>query len=164
MNLPFTARLARASASSPWWVIGAWIVALIAAVVIMGAIGTNTTTEIRFTNDPESQHGMEVLEDAGLDDNSPTDETVIILAEDATIDDASYRERVEAVTAELRAMDGIVEPESVTNYYELSANPETAPMAEGLVSADRRTTLIPATLTGTQDEATENATEYLDNL
>jgi len=164
MNLPFTARLARASASSPWWVIGAWIVALIAAVVIMGAIGTNTTTEIRFTNDPESQHGMEVLEDAGLDDNSPTDETVIIRAEDATIDDASYRERVEAVTAELRAMDGIVEPESVTNYYELSANPETAPMAEGLVSADRRTTLIPATLTGTQDEATENATEYLDNL
>lgn len=164
MNLPFTARLARISASHPWKMIGAWILALVASFVIMGTIGTNTTTEMRFTNDPESQHGMEVLEAAGLDDNSPTDETVIIQAAESTVDDASYRERVEAVTADLRAMDGIVEPESVTNYYELSANPETARMAEGLVSENRRTTLIPVTLDGTQDEATANVAEYHDRL
>ena len=164
MNLPFTARLARASALHPWRVVGAWVLVLVASIVIMGVIGTNTTTEIRFTNDPESQHGMEVLEAAGLDDNSPTDETVIIQSEGTTIDDASYREHVEAVTAELRAMEGIVEPESVTNYYELAANPETAPMAEGLLSADGRTTLIPVTLAGSQDEATANAAEYHERL
>ncbi len=164
MNLPFTARLARISAARPWRMVAAWVFVLVLAIVVMGVIGTNTTSEIRFTNDPESQHGSEVLADAGLDDNNPTDETVIVQAESATVDDAAYREHVERVTADLRGMEGIVEPETVTNFYELSANPETAEMAAGLVSEDRRTTLIPVTLTGTQDEATANASEYHERL
>src|SRR5690606_11088850 len=92
------------------------------------------------------------------------DETVIVQAESATVDDAAYREHVERVTADLRGMEGIVEPETVTNFYELSANPETAEMAAGLVSEDRRTTLIPVTLTGTQDEATATASRYRERL
>lgn len=54
MNLPFTARLARISAARPWRMVAAWVFVLVLAIVVMGVIGTNTTSEIRFTNDPES--------------------------------------------------------------------------------------------------------------
>ena len=164
MQLPFTARLARMSASYPWRVIGAWVIILVLSFATMGILGDSTTTEIRFTNNPEAQHGMDILESAGLDDNNPTDETVIVQSGSATVDDAAYQQHVEQVTAELRAMEGVVEPETVVNYYELSANPETAAMADGLVSEDRRTTLIPLTLAGTLDEAALNAPDFHEEL
>ena len=164
MKLSITARLAQMSAAHPWRVVGAWILALGLAMGVMSILGDATTTEMRFTNDPEAQHGADVLEAAGLDDNNPTGETVIIQADTATIDDAAYQEHVELVTSELRAMDGVVVPETVVNYYELSANPETESMAAGMVSEDGHTTLIPLTLAGTQDEAALNAPRFHETL
>jgi putative drug exporter of the RND superfamily len=164
MKLPSTADLARISAAYPWRVLGAWGLVLVLAIVTMGVLGDATTTEIRFTNNPEAQAGMDRLARAGLDDNNPTDETVIVQANTATVDDTAFRAHVEEVSAVLRAMDGVVDPETVVNYYELSANPETASMAEGLVSEDRRTTLIPVTLVGSLDEASLNAPAFHEAL
>ena len=164
MNLPFTATLARISARHPWRVVGTWLLILVLAVVAMSVLGNATTTEIRFTNNPEAQHGTDVLTDAGLADDSPTDETIVIQAKNLTVDDAEYRAYVEKVTADLRGMDGIVVPDSVVNYYELSDNPDTAGMAKGMVSSDGRTTLIPLELAGEQDEAAKNAAAYHDDL
>jgi RND superfamily putative drug exporter len=164
MKLPSTSDLARISAAHPWRVLAVWILALVLAVATMGVLGDSTTTEMRFTNNPEAQQGMDILERAGLDDNNPTDETVIVQAKIATVDDPAYREHVQQVTADLRALKGVVVPDTVVNYYELSANPETAAMAEGLVSEDRRTTLIPLTLAGSQDEAAKNAPVFHENL
>jgi RND superfamily putative drug exporter len=65
---------------------------------------------------------------------------------------------VEQITTDLRALTGIVIAESVTNYYEAEPG---SPAAEALVSEDRRTTLIPVTLAGTLDQATEHIEEYL---
>jgi RND superfamily putative drug exporter len=159
-----TAGLAQASARRPWWTIGAWVVALLVAGVIMGTLGLKTTTEFTFTNNPESQAGATILEDAGLVDNNPTDETIVIRAESGTVDDPAFQARVEEVTAAMRGMDGVVIPETVVNYYELSANPETEAAAQGLVNADRTITLIPLTLVGTLDEAMENAPHYVEEL
>ncbi|MDP9471098.1 MAG: MMPL family transporter [Chloroflexota bacterium] len=160
-----TAGLARSSARRPWWAIGAWAAILVLAFGAMAILGDSTTTEVRFVNNPEAQKGMKILEAAGLSDDDPTDETVIVRSPNLTVDDPAYRAEVERITAALRGMTGVVVPESVTNYYELSANPQTAAMAEGLVSPkDRKTTLIPATLAGNVDEAAENAPTYLANL
>ncbi len=164
MNLPFTATLARISAQRPWRVVATWLLVLVLAVVTMNLLGDATTTEIRFTNSPEAQTGMDILTDAGLADDSPTDETVVIQAKNLTVDDAEYRDYVEKVTADLRGMDGVVVPDSVVNYYELDANPDTAAMAAGMVSKDGRTTLIPLELAGEQDEAAKNAAAYHDDL
>ena len=60
------AGLAEASSRRPWVAIGAWIVAIVIAVGILGTLGLKTTTEFTFTNDPESQAGLRLLEDAGL--------------------------------------------------------------------------------------------------
>jgi RND superfamily putative drug exporter len=157
--------LARIAARRPWWTIGAWVVALVLAIGIMGTLGLKTTTEFTFTNNPDSQAGLEVLEDAGLVDSDPTDETVVIRAEDGkTVDDPAFQARVEEITAALRGMEGVVVPETVVNYYELNGNPETAPAAQGLVNADRTVTLIPLTLAGTLDEAMEHAPAYVAEL
>jgi RND superfamily putative drug exporter len=157
-----TAGLAEASARHPWRTVGAWVAAIVVAIVILGTLGLKTTTEFTFTNNPESQAGLKVLEDAGLVDNNPTDETVVIQSASGTVDDPAFQARVEEITATLRGMEGVVIPETVVNYYELSANPETEAAAQGLVNADRTTTLIPLTLVGTLDEAMANAPEYVD--
>jgi RND superfamily putative drug exporter len=159
-----TAGLARASASKPWRTIGIWVAILVLSFVVSGILGDQTTTEINFTDDPESQVGLDVLTAAGLADDNPTDETLIVHADSGTVDDAEFRAKVEEVTAALRAMPEIVKPESVTNFYELSANPVTAAGAAGLVSENRQTTLIPLTLVGNLDEATKNAPTYLDKI
>jgi len=157
-----TAGLARASASRPWWTIGAWVLAIVLSVVVMGTLGVKTTTDINFTNNPEAQAGLTVLEDAGLTDDDPTDETVIIKADNGqTVDDPAFQAKVEEVTTALRGMEGVVDPATVVNYYELSANPETEAAAQGLVSPNRDATLIPLTLVGTLDEAMENAHGYV---
>jgi putative drug exporter of the RND superfamily len=164
MKLPFTAALARMSAHHPWRVVATWVLILVLSFVTMSVLGDATTTEMRFTNDPEAQHGMDVLTDAGLADDSPTNETVIIQSSELTVDDAAYQAHVERVTNELRGMDGVVIPDTVVNYYELNANPETASAAEGMVSEDRRTTLIPLELAGDLDEAALNAVDYHKDL
>ncbi|MBA3379781.1 MAG: MMPL family transporter [Chloroflexia bacterium] len=159
-----TAGMAEASSRRPWWTIGAWVAALVLSFVIMGTLGLKTTTEFTFTNDPESQAGANILEGAGLIDDSPTDETIVVHSETSTVDDPAFQAKVEEITATVRGMDGVVVPDTVVNYYELSANSETAAMAEGLVSDNRNTTLIPASLTGTLDEAMENAPAYVEDV
>jgi RND superfamily putative drug exporter len=157
MKLPSTADLARISALHPWRAIAAWVLVLLLAVGTMGVLGTRTTSDISFTNNPEAQEGMRILDRAGLTDDNPTDETVVIQSDHLTVDAAAYRQRVEDVTAKLRSMDGVVIPDTVVNTYELAADPKTAEMAKSMVSKDGRTTLIPLTLAGDADEAIANA-------
>lgn len=159
-----TSNLARSSARRPWWTIGGWLVALAVALAATGLLGMTTTSEVDFVNSPEAQTGLTVLEEAGLIDDNPTDETIVVQAESGTVDDAAFQTRVQGITDTLRGMNGVVIPESVVNYYELSANPQTAEAAKGLVSPDRDALLIPATLVGTLDEATANAPSYLEAL
>ena len=109
---------------------GAWVAAIVVAIVILGTLGLKTTTEFTFTNNPESQAGLQVLEDAGLVDNNPTDETSWSRPS-GTVDDPAFQAKVEQITADLRGHEDVVVPETVVNYYELSANPATAEAADG---------------------------------
>lgn len=152
--------LTRISAYHPWLAIAAWILVLLLAVGAMGVLGLNTTTAFDFTNQPESVVGLDTLEDAGLIDSSPTEETVIVRSETLTVDDPAFRSRVEEIIAAVQGLDGIVEVESVVSYYDLRVDPQMAGMAAGLVSEDGHTLLIPLSLAGTQDEAAENAPAY----
>jgi RND superfamily putative drug exporter len=137
---------------------------MIVAVVIMGSLGMKTTTEFTFTNDPEAQTGATLLEDAGLVDSDPTDETIVVHSDTLTVSDPAFQERVEAITADLRGIPDVVATDSVMNYFELNADPATANVAASIVSEDGHTTLIPVTLVGDLDEAMKNAPEYLERL
>ena len=58
-----TEKLARAAAAHPWRTVTAWLVAIVAAVVLIGGLlGDRLTSEGRVTNNPESLRGYDLIE------------------------------------------------------------------------------------------------------
>jgi RND superfamily putative drug exporter len=134
-----------------------WIVALIALSVIQGVFPLNSTADFKLLNNPESDQGWNLLTDHGIRAERSGTETVIVRSESTTVDDPSFQAAVQQVTDALRADTEMVA--SATNYYEVNAqSPEGA---AGLVSADKKTTIIPVTLTGSLNDAVEHGTDFL---
>jgi RND superfamily putative drug exporter len=144
-----TAGLARVSAQRPWRVLALWVLLLVFAGILAPTLGDALTTEDKLTNSPESVQGMNLLEDR-LRGPKPMTETVIVRSDTATVDDAAFRATVDRLAAEFAAMPDVVE--SATTYYE-TYNPAR-------VSADRHAMVIPVTLVGELDEATDNVAAY----
>ncbi len=138
-----TGLLARWSARHPWIVIAVWVVLLGAAAYAATGLGDALTAEdMDFTNTPESVQGSQLIEQR-LRGPEPSVETVIVRATGATADDPAFKAVVRKVEADLTAMKATVA--GVGDYYAVAALDERA--ASAMVSADRRTVLIPVTLT-----------------
>lgn len=156
-NLLSTAGLARSSARRPWLVVAAWVLLLVLAVVVQTVQPANTTTDAGLLNDPESKRGWDLLEEHGIRAERHGAETLIVQSSTMTIDDPAFQQAVQRVTDAFRADTDVAA--SVVNYYELSAlDPEAA---GNLVSADRKTTIIPVTLVGSLEEAVEHGPDVL---
>src|SRR5918997_5388648 len=147
-----TAGLARISARRPWRTVAAWVVLLVLAVVVQAVRPANTTTDVGLLNDPESQRGWALLEEHGIREERRGTETVVVRSATLTVDDPAFQATVQRATDAFRADTDVVA--SAVNYYELSAQDPEA--AAGLVSADRKTTIIPVTLVGSLEEASEH--------
>src|SRR5687768_7078756 len=152
-----TTALARMSAQHPWRAVAAWVLLLVAAIAVQAIAPLNSTTDVDLLNDPESNRGWDLLEEHGIRQERSGAETVIVRSETATIDDPVFQQTVQRVTDAVRADAEIVA--GATNYYELSAQDPQA--AAGLVSADRRTTIIPVTLVGSLEDAVEHGADFL---
>ncbi|MEA2582387.1 MAG: putative drug exporter of the superfamily [Thermomicrobiales bacterium] len=152
-----TAGLARSSARRPWLVVAAWVALLILAVVVQAVRPANTTTDVGLLNNPEAQQGWDLLEAHGIRAERGGTETLIVRSATLTVDDPAFRATVQRATDAFRADTDVVA--GVVNYYELGAqDPETA---AGLVSADRKTTIIPVTLVGSLDDAIGHGADVL---
>jgi putative drug exporter of the RND superfamily len=150
-----TAGLARSSARRPWLVVAAWVVLLVLAVAVQAVWPANTTTDVGLLNNPEAQQGWALLEEHGIRDERRGAETIIVQSATMTVDDPTFQQTVQQVTDAFRADTDVVT--SAVNYYELSAqNPEAA---GNLVSADRKTTIIPVTLVGSLEDAVEHGAD-----
>jgi putative drug exporter of the RND superfamily len=145
-----TSGLAGASARHPWRVLGLWVVLIVLAFFSVMSLGDVLTTEANFTGNPESVKGLDLIEER-LRGQEPTTETVIVTSETATVDDAAFRAVVEQTVSALLSLDGVVV--SAMSYYDIQD--------DSLVSADRRTTLIPVMLAGEFAEASKNAKPYM---
>jgi RND superfamily putative drug exporter len=156
-SLSSTARLARISAQRPWRTVGAWVLLLIVAIAIQGVAPLNSTTDVNLLNNPESNRGWDLLKEHGIRQERSGTETIVVLSETTTVDDPAFQQAVQQVTDAVRADTEIVS--GATNYYEMSAQDPQA--AAGLVSADKKITIIPVTLTGSLEDATENGADYL---
>jgi putative drug exporter of the RND superfamily len=154
--MSLTARLARFSSHHRWKTVIAWVVLLVVFGAIQGIFPLDSTTDVTLQNDPESVRGWDALEEHGIRDERHGTETVVIQSASTTVDDQSFQAVVQSTTDALRADTDVVA--SATNYYELNAqNPDAA---AGLVSSDRKTTIIPVTLTGSLEDATNNGDEF----
>jgi RND superfamily putative drug exporter len=129
--------LARASSRRPWLVVGIWIAAIVASVVVSSRLlGDALTNEGGFVNNPEAKRALQLTEDR-LRGKQGTTEIVIVQSETLTVDDPQYRGFVDQIATQVTAL-GATEVKAVANFYE--TNDTTT------VSKDRRTLLLPVVL------------------
>ncbi|HSG76614.1 MAG TPA: MMPL family transporter [Burkholderiales bacterium] len=117
----------------------AWLAALLACAGLIAAYaGSAITTTVERLDDSESVRADTLLRERALGGTPQLpNETLIVRSAALSVDDAAYRAHVEAIAAQLLGLG----PEVVSwgaSYY-LSGD-------EALVSADRRSTLIPLVL------------------
>ncbi len=156
MNLNLsTESLARGSARRPWITIGAWLTVLVAAFVLTGALlGDTLTTEDGPTNNPESVRGNDLLNDRIGESNNTINEMAIVGSTTLTVDDPAYQSYVEALYVDFTALgDEMIA--GGTHYY-ITGD-------ESLVSADRRTTLMPLTIPQAAKEKVDQLFQVVDN-
>src|SRR3990170_1783036 len=147
-----TEALARASARRPWLVVGAWAaVFAISIALISGLLSDALTNEVGFTSNPDSKRADTLLEQR-LRGSEKVNEVVIVRSADRTVDDAAFKAFVEGLYADVAALGpAVIEPG--VNYYQTGD--------ESLISADRRTTILPFVMAGGKDEADENIDDVL---
>lgn len=156
-SLSMTARLARASSHAPWKMVGLWVIALVVFGALQGAFPMKTTTDVDLLNNPESNQGWDLLTDHGIRAERSGTETVIVRSESLTVDDPAFQQTVQQVTDALRADTEMVA--TASNYYEINADDQAA--AAGLVSTDRKTTIIPVTLVGSLEDAVDHGEDFI---
>ena len=136
--------LARVSSHHPWRTVGVWVVAVAAAIAVSaGLLGDALTTEMSYTNKPESKRAEELVEARlrGPDENR---EMVIIRSRSQTIDSAAFRAYVEGLQQDLATLAPAI-VKGTLSYYQTND--------PALVSADRRTTLLAVVLAGDDETA-----------
>lgn len=175
-----TARLARASSRHPWRVLAVWLL-VVAAMAgasqrwLAGAL----TTDIDFTNEPESRRAMRLVEER-VTGEQPDTEFAIVRSSALRVDDPAfeaYVRRVQAAIAGLGpsvvaapAEEGVAAPAAsgsggLVSVYDLRAAAERASdpaeraalreRADALVSADGRGTLIAVPIVDTELDTVE---------
>ncbi len=147
-----TSSLASSSARHPWRVIGIWAVALVASFLLIGTFLSDAlTNEAKVTSHPESARGKQLIEDK-LRGPTRVNEAVIIQSATLRVDDPAFKAYVQGIQGKVQALGSDV-IESSTSFYESGDT--------NLVSADRRTTLVPLIMAGDVDQATKNIKKVL---
>jgi len=142
-----TKSLAGASARHPWRTIGAWIVVLVLAVVAVATLlGGSLTTEGAPTNNPESERADVLRFEAFPPQPGEEVSDILVVSSDRhTVDSEEFSSFVRTLVAESE-----VRPLGEARTY----LDEPLDDAGGLVSEDRRATIVPLAIFG-EDEAEE---------
>ena len=150
-----TEALARKSANRPWTIIILWVLVLVVSIVLRGALFEDAiTTEFAFTSNPDSKRADELLEDR-MRGPKGTNEVVIVQSESMTVDDPAYQEFVEGIFGKLVALGpDVIRQDTLVNYYQ--------GQEPFLVSENRQTTIMPFTMAGEFDDATDNIVKVID--
>ena len=150
-----TESIARASSRRPWTIIGIWVVLFVIAIFLRASLFTDViTTEFAITNDPESSVGKKLIEEK-LTGPKGTNELVIVQSQESTVDDSEFQQIVNSIHADVSALGpNIIRPQTLLNYFQTPA--------EFLVSQDRHTLIMPFTMAGDVDAASEHIEEVVD--
>ena len=133
--MSMTERLALMAARHPWRLIAAWLVALVVAIGLVGALlSGRLTTEGEVTNNPDSLRASNLLFER-FPQREVSDEVVVVRSPTFTVDNPAFRRRVEGLVQRGRR-DKVIH--DARTFY--------ATQDRTLVSPDRHATLIPITL------------------
>ena len=149
-----TESLAQGSARHPLAVPVIWVLVLVGAmIVIMSFLEDGLTNKFVFTNDPEVQHGEELLE--AIRGPKGTNEAVVFESTKFSVDDPEYQQVVEELTADIAALGPeIIRLPTLGNFYSTGAS--------ALVSGDGSATLIAFVMAGDFDRNSDNIETVVD--
>jgi len=173
--------LSRASSRHPWWVISLWVVALVGmSIASQQWLSGVLTTDIDFTNDPESRRAIRLAEQNVTGEQRDTEFFIVRSEEGLSVDDPAfeaYVREIQQVVTELG--DEVVAPAqngaatSVLTVYDMRAAAEAATdpqeraaieeQAAGLVSADGTGTLIPVPIVDVEIATVDHLKEVLES-
>jgi uncharacterized membrane protein YdfJ with MMPL/SSD domain len=148
--------LARASSRHPWRTLGLWLVLIVAMGGLSSALlGDVLNQDIAFTNKPESVRAQDVIDSRFAQGGSEADSTefFVIQSDSLTVDDTQFEAIVTKVKGDIAGLGGDLLAAPPVSYYDAVKNSEE--QAAGLVSKDKRTTLISVGLKDTNDSAIE---------
>ena len=157
--------LARASSHHPWRVIGIWLMLFVIMGWVTGSLLSGVlTTDISFTNKPESIKAQDVIDKEFTPKQAGVDtEYVIVNSDSQTVSDPAFQTYVKSLQDAIAAKTDIVAARPTT-YYDVDPSSD---QAAGLVSKDGHYTLIPVALsddgTATVEELTKVLTDNSSN-
>jgi putative drug exporter of the RND superfamily len=127
-----TQTLATMSARHPWRTVGAWVAAVVVAVVGIGTLlGGALTTEGKPTNDPQSQRAEDALARAfPATASAAVTDIVVVRSPRFTVDAPQFRALVRGLTSDVRRA-GV---DSVRSYLDVRD--------PSLVAKDRHATMV----------------------
>jgi uncharacterized membrane protein YdfJ with MMPL/SSD domain len=133
MNGTRLERLVVASATHPRRTIGAWVAAVVVAVVAIGGLlGGALTTEGNPTNNPQSQRAKDIREAAfPAASSAGITDIVVVHSSRYTVDAPQYRAFVGTIAGEVRGAEDV---ESIRTYLSVRD--------PSLVSKDRHATMV----------------------
>lgn len=137
-----TARIAHWSIGHPWWAIGLWLVFVATTAVLGGMTGTKQATYSEF-GVGESARAEQLLESAGF--IPPASESVLITAGDGW----------DGAAAQAAARDAA---------HRLDRLPQVAEVGEAVPSPVADALLVPVTLSGEREDASEQVAPVLAEL
>ena len=109
----------------------------VAIVLIINLLGDALTTQFTFTTTPESQRGLDLIEEMRGVPFS-TNEVVIVQSDTFNVDEPEFQQFAQGVFADLEALGpDVIRKGTLINYYQTGA--------PFLVSKDRQTTIMPLT-------------------
>jgi RND superfamily putative drug exporter len=141
----------------PWLVLAAWgVMAALAAVAALD-VADRLLPNWRFLSTPESVRAEQLLEQRMLGQELPAGELIIVHSESVSIEDPAFQAAVAQVAEAVRGAQSVshvltpVEPAALT--------PE---QAAALISADRRTVLLPVTFVGNFETVRHDGRAYVE--
>ena len=144
--------LASASSRRPLLTFGLWLaLGVVALLISTQLLDSATTTELRLSGGIESERARNLAESRLGSPDSVT-EIVVIQSDALAVDEPAFQQKAASVSADLIALG----PEVVAgglNYW-LTGD-------ESLVSADRKTTIMPVNVVGDLEQAIENVEEVV---
>ncbi len=153
-----TESLARASAAHPFRTLLIWAAVVVAGVFLIATLlGSATTFEGQFTNDPDSKVAQDLIEERIRPTHA--DEVALFRSPTLTVEDAVFRSAVEQFTERARELGSdVINTENgalqITNFYETGI--------DAFVSENRKTTLVPLTMAGDISDASDNIQDVID--
>ena len=188
-RIPLTERLARFSVRRPWLTIAAWLAIVVAAGGLLVAYGDSLVAADDFIGHPESKQAEELLAERIPGADADT-EVVVVRSADFTVDDPAYAARVRDLASAIRAL-APRDVRAVATWYDAQAAADAAAaearaaraaagtdaavieaaeaaarqaagQAAALVSADRRTTILPVTMSVASGEVDEHVSRLYD--